>query len=96
MQVSEAGTVDLAIKAAELILIPILWKIYQTLSDLSTKVSSQSTEISTLKTILIGTDGRNGIRSRVRRLERRQEQTALLLASLHGEGMKIEEEEEEE
>lgn len=67
-------------KLVEILVVPLLWKIYTTLSEISDKQALQAGEINNVKTILIGTDGKNGMRSRVRRLERRQEQTGLLLA----------------
>jgi hypothetical protein len=42
-------------------------------------------EVSDLKTVLIGIDGKNGIRSRVIRMERRVEKLALAQAHRHGE-----------
>lgn len=42
-------------------------------------------EVSDLKTVLIGIDGRNGIRSRVIRMERKVERLALAQANRYGE-----------
>ena len=42
-------------------------------------------EVSDLKTVLIGIDGKNGIRSRVIRMERKVERLALAQANRHGE-----------
>ncbi len=71
---------DSIFKLIEVLVVPLLWKIYATLSEISHKQAAQTGEISNVKTILIGADGKNGIRSRVRRLERRQEHTSLVLA----------------
>ena len=42
-------------------------------------------EVSDLKTVLIGIDGKNGIRSRMIRVERRVERLAVAQAHRHGE-----------
>lgn len=42
-------------------------------------------EVSELKTVLIGIDGKNGIRSRVIRVERKVERLSLQQAQRHGE-----------
>jgi hypothetical protein len=42
-------------------------------------------ELRTLRTVLIGVDGKNGMRSRLRRLERRVEHLTLQQAARHGE-----------
>lgn len=42
-------------------------------------------ELHTLRTVLIGVDGKNGMRSRLRRLERRVESLSLQQAAKHGE-----------
>lgn len=84
------------IKIVEVLIIPLLWKIYSTLTSINEKQALQSGEINTVKTILIGTDGKNGIRSRVRRLERRQEHTALLLARHLERPIELPEDDEEE
>ena len=42
-------------------------------------------EVSDLKTVLIGIDGKNGIRSRVIRVERRVERLSIAQAQRHGE-----------
>jgi|688.fasta_scaffold11762_17 hypothetical protein len=46
-------------------------------------------ELRTLRTVLIGVDGKNGMRSRLRRLERRVEQLSLQQAARHGEPIEM-------
>lgn len=46
-------------------------------------------ELKTLRTVLIGVDGKNGMRSRLRRLERRVEHLTLQQAARHGEAIEI-------
>lgn len=71
---------DGLVRVIEVVLVPILWKVYAALSGLTTQVGE-------LRTVLIGSDGKDGIRSRVRRLEVRQERIALFIASQGGEYM---------
>ena len=85
-------TVDLDVlfKFVELLLLPFAWHIIKrldALAETSTTLASDSRE---LKTILIGTDGKNGIRSRVMRLERRVENLSIRQASRHGEEIPLE------
>lgn len=53
-------------------------------------------ELRTLRTVLIGVDGKNGMRSRLRRLERRVENLSLQQAARLGEVPPQEVEEEED
>ena len=53
-------------------------------------------ELRTLRTVLIGVDGKNGMRSRLRRLERRVENLSLQQAARHGEVPPVSIEEEED
>jgi hypothetical protein len=57
---------DFIFKAVELGLIPFVGYLIKKLSDISE-------EMKALRTVMIGIDGRNGIRSRLIRLERRLE-----------------------
>jgi len=82
-------TIETIYRIVELVLIPLLWKIYQAIDKLKE-------ETSTLKTILIGVDGKNGIRSRVLRLEKSQHQTAIFLARVVGSHPKMDNDESEE
>ena len=87
--------VDVLFKFVELLLLPFAWHIIKRLdklAEVSTELSSDTRE---LKTILIGTDGKNGIRSRVMRLERRVETLALQQASRHNEPVVIVEQDED-
>jgi hypothetical protein len=52
-------------------------------------------ELRTLRTVLIGVDGKNGMRSRLRRLERRVENLSLQQAARHGEVPELELEEDD-
>jgi hypothetical protein len=62
----------------ELVLIPFGIYLVRTLT-------SVASELKELKTVLIGIDGKNGIRSRVIRVERRIERLAAAQAHRHGE-----------
>lgn len=52
-------------------------------------------ELRTLRTVLIGVDGKNGMRSRLRRLERRVEHLTLQQAARHGEAIELSEDEDD-
>lgn len=52
-------------------------------------------ELRTLRTVLIGVDGKNGMRSRLRRLEKRVEALALQQAARHGEVVEFDDSEDE-
>lgn len=65
-------------KIIELLIVPFGIYIVKTLSNLLK-------DISDLKTVLIGIDGKNGIRSRVIRMERRIERLSAAQAHRHGE-----------
>jgi len=52
-------------------------------------------ELRTLRTVLIGVDGKNGMRSRLRRLERRVEHLTLQQAVRHGESPDLVDEEDD-
>jgi len=77
--------VDGIFKLVELLLVPFAWYVIKRLDVLAESLRAVSKDTSDLKTILIGVDGRNGIRSRVMRLERRVEALALSQAVRHGE-----------
>lgn len=53
-------------------------------------------ELRTLRTVLIGVDGKNGMRSRFRRLEKRVEMLALQQAARHGEVPQLDPDEDED
>jgi hypothetical protein len=61
---------EFVFKAVELGLIPFVGYLIKKLTDISE-------EIKALRTVMIGIDGRNGIRSRLIRLERRLERLIL-------------------
>ena len=52
-------------------------------------------ELKTLRTVLIGVDGKNGMRSRLRRLERRVEHLTLQQVARHGEAIELPEDEDD-
>jgi hypothetical protein len=64
---------DTILRLVELLLIPILIRFNQ-------KQEEQAKEINTIKTVLIGADGQNGMRSRVVMLERETKKTSLIVA----------------
>lgn len=78
---------DFIVKIFEIVIVPLVFSIYK-------DGRKQTEDIGTLKTILIGADGKNGIRSRVRRLERTAEKTNIQLALLTGQINHHEEEED--
>lgn len=53
-------------------------------------------ELRTLRTVLIGVDGKNGMRSRLRRLERRVENLSLQQAARHGEVIELDANEDDD
>lgn len=53
-------------------------------------------ELRTLRTVLIGVDGKNGMRSRLRRLERRVENLSLQQAARHGEVIELDTNEDDD
>lgn len=61
-------------KIVELLILPFAWYIIK-------KLESVVSTVQDLRTILIGVDGKNGIRSRVIRLERKVEQLSLQQAA---------------
>lgn len=66
------------LRVIEVLIIPFgLWML-----KLLTEIQK---EVSDLKTVLIGIDGKNGIRSRVVRVERRVERLSIAQAQRHGE-----------
>jgi len=52
-------------------------------------------ELRTLRTVLIGVDGKNGMRSRLRRLEKRVEFLTLQQAARHGESIDLPDDDED-
>lgn len=66
------------IKIIELLVLPFAWYVVKTLNELTKKVNE-------LGVVLIGVDGKNGLRSRVIRMERRIERLAIRYAKDHDE-----------
>lgn len=66
------------IKILEILIVPFFLWVIKTLTTIQR-------ELSDLKTVLIGIDGKNGIRSRVIRMERRVERLSAAQAHRHGE-----------
>lgn len=52
-------------------------------------------ELRTLRTVLIGVDGKNGMRSRLRRLEKRVEILTLQQVARHGESIDLPDDDED-
>lgn len=69
--------VEFVFKAVELGIIPFVAYVVKKLTDISE-------EIKALRTVMIGIDGRNGIRSRLIRLERRLERFIMNEAGHNG------------
>lgn len=88
--------VDVIFKLVELLLLPFAWYVIKRLDALADDVKAVAKDTGDLKTILIGVDGKNGIRSRVIRLERRVETLSLQQATRHGENSIIPHEEDED
>lgn len=68
---------DLVLKLVELGVVPFVIYVTKTLAKISA-------ELKTLRTVLIGIDGKNGIRSRLIRLERRLERLTAIEAHIQG------------
>jgi hypothetical protein len=83
-QVAGTESVGFFFHLVEVLLVPILWKVYSALSDMSDKIDAVDGKVNMVQTILIGPDGKNGIRSRVRRLEKKVERIALFQAANTG------------
>jgi len=88
--------VDVIMKLVEFLLLPFAWYVIKRLDALSETIKTISKDTGDLKTILIGVDGKNGIRSRVIRLERRVETLSLQQATRHGENNIIAQEDDED
>ena len=80
---------DSVFKIIELLILPFAWYIIK-------KLEAVVSTVQDLRTILIGVDGRNGIRSRVMRLERKVSNLALQQAARYSEVQLDETEEEDE
>ena len=80
---------DSVFKIIELLILPFAWRIIK-------KLEAVVSTVQDLRTILIGVDGRNGIRSRVMRLERKVSNLALQQAARYSEVQLDETEEEDE
>ena len=52
---------------------------------IANKISSLERKVDKVDTVLIGVDGKNGLRSRIRRLEVKVDKLSLLQAARHGE-----------
>lgn len=68
------------LKLVEILVVPFALYVVKTLTTIQKEVSD-------LKTVLIGIDGKNGIRSRVIRMERKVERLALQQAQRYGDEM---------
>lgn len=66
------------VRVVEILIVPFVLWVVKTLTTIQREVSD-------LKTVLIGIDGKNGIRSRVIRVERRVERLSAAQAHRHGE-----------
>lgn len=77
--------VDALFKMVEILLLPAGWYIIKRLDAVVESTKE-------LKTILIGADGKNGMRSRVIRLEKKVSNLSLLQAARHGEASPLLEE----
>lgn len=66
------------VRVVEILIVPFVLWVVKTLTAIQREVSD-------LKTVLIGIDGKNGIRSRVIRVERRVERLSAAQAHRHGE-----------
>lgn len=66
------------VRVVEILVVPFVLWVVKTLTAIQREVSD-------LKTVLIGIDGKNGIRSRVIRVERRVERLSAAQVHRHGE-----------
>lgn len=69
---------DIALKFLEILLVPFVAYVIRALSNINE-------ELRTLRTVLIGADGKNGLRSRFRRMENKVDRLALAQAARHEE-----------
>ena len=86
--VASASNIDTIVRIVELLLIPILLRFNQ-------RQEEQGKKINTIETVLIGAEGKNGIRSRVATLEKENKNLSLMLARHLGLEARREEEEED-
>lgn len=86
--VASASNIDTIVRIVELLLIPILLRFNQ-------RQEEQGRKINTIETVLIGAEGKNGIRSRVATLEKENKNLSLMLARHLGLEARREEEEED-
>jgi hypothetical protein len=86
--VASASSIDTIVRIVELLLIPILLRFNQ-------RQEEQGRKINTIETVLIGAEGKNGIRSRVATLEKENKNLSLMLARHLGLEARREEEEED-
>lgn len=87
---------DLLLKVVEILLLPFAWYVIKRLDAVVEATSKGNETTNELKTILIGADGRNGIRSRVMRLEKKVSNLSLLQAARHGEAAPLLEEDDDD
>lgn len=85
---ASASNIDTIVRIVELLLIPILLRFNQ-------RQEEQGRKINTIETVLIGAEGKNGIRSRVATLEKENKNLSLMLARHLGLEARREEEEED-
>ena len=77
--------VDVLFKVIELLILPFAYYLIKRIDSMVEVVGQSNKTSNELKTILIGADGKNGIRSRVMRLEKKVSNLSLLQAARHGE-----------
>jgi hypothetical protein len=80
---------DAFFRILEAVLLALIAYIAGKIRELSGRVEGTQNEVNKVSTILIGADGKNGLRSRIRRLEVKVDQLALQQAARHGEAPTI-------
>lgn len=88
--------VNTLFKLVELLILPFAYYLIKRLDNMAAAIEKSNSTSNELKTILIGADGKNGIRSRVMRLEKKVSNLSLLQAARHGEASPLLEDDDDE
>lgn len=80
----------------KLAVLPAIWYVTSELKSLNRTLDSLKQDTQKVETILIGADGKNGLRSRIRRLEIKVDHLAIAQAARHGEPPAFRSESEED
>lgn len=87
--ITPAEAFDAFFRIVETILVPGIVYLGTRINNVDRKIDGVRSKVDKVDTVLIGPDGRNGIRSRIRRLESKVEHLALQQAARHGEAQPV-------